>query len=97
MRIVKIAKSTLKRVMNKKLRRRTREAGVQTRRRPQLTEAELLIQSWYGKSVENSAEYSPANYRAAKRIEVHTLQWKDTPKATAISRQVRRRQAMGRW
>ena len=85
---------TLMNRIAKKLRRRTRVKGTYIRPSHGLTDAELLIQSWYGKPVENSAINSPANIRAAKRLAEHRAQWDATPKSTKVSRQVRRRLEM---
>ena len=80
----------------KKIRRRFRVKGTRIRPTSGLTVAELLITSWYGKPMQHVKAVSAANIRARGRLKAHVLQWKDTPKATTVSRQVRRRQAMAR-
>ena len=75
----------------KKLRRRTRVKETYNRPKLELTKAELLVQSWYWNPTINVPIDTKANIRSRDRLRVHMLQWKDTPVATKVSRQVRRR------
>ena len=81
---------TLMNRIAKKLRRQTRVKGTYTRQKLELTQAELLIQSWYGKNVPHESITSQATLWERSRIRRHTAQWDNTPKSTKVSRQVRR-------
>lgn len=87
---------TLANRIAKKIRRRFRLKGMRIRPTSGLTVAELLITSWYGIPIPKQVGLSDAANRQYERLIAHRDQWNSTPKATTVSRQVRRRQEMAR-
>lgn len=95
MKFLKLAKSVLNRITRKKHRRRTRITGKSRNRfgRNYYTEAERLIESYYGLSFKNPPPARAGEKRAEKRLKQHRKQWAKTPSRDTMTRQRRRAEA----